>query len=504
MTVADKRIHGAAVDWIVEASEGAASAPGETRLHHLNAAMTRYLETAGVALSIGDQREVLAEALRRCGATPQPGWGDAPATPRAGGTHLQDTADILMEALSERLDYARFAALPADEQRQAVRSLVRDLSVEARLQLNADELGIVLNFAMDDVLGLGPIQPLLEDRSISDIMVNGPDRVYVERDGKVSLSDVRFRDDAHVIKIASRIVGAVGRRIDESQPMIDARLKDGSRVNVVIPPLAIDGPTITIRKFPDRPMRLETLVKMGSLSRKMADFFGLAAELRLNILVSGGTGSGKTTLLNAMSERIPAQERIITLEDAAELQLQKPHIVRFETRPPNVEGKGEITMRTLMRNALRMRPDRIVIGEIRGDEVLDLLQAMNTGHDGSMSTLHANSPREALVRIEGLAALAGTQLSTEAVRAQLSHALHLVVQVARMRDGHRRVISICEVTGAEGGVLTLQEIFGFRVSPHSTRNRVDGQFVCTGYRPKFSARAAEFGLGEDLDDVLKD
>lgn len=285
--------------------------------------------------------------------------------------------------------------------------------------------------------------------------------------------------------------------------MVDARLKDGSRVNVAIPPLSIDGPTITIRKFPAAPVKLDALVAGGSLSAQMAGFLGLAAYLRLNILISGGTGSGKTTLMNAMSQYIPPTERLVTIEDAAELRFQQPHVVRFETRPPNVEGTGEVTMRTLLRNSLRMRPDRIIIGEIRGDEVLDLLQAMNTGHDGSMSTLHANSPREALTRVESMAALAGIDPGTGVVRRQLADAVHLIVQVSRMRDGKRRVTSISEIAGIEGDTITLQDLFTFEPDPNSTRAEVRGVFRGSGYRPKFAKRAAEYGVSEDLDTLLK-
>ena len=295
----------------------------------------------------------------------------------------------------------------------------------------------------------------------------------------------------------------MGRRIDESQPMVDARLADGSRVNIAVPPLSIDGPTITIRKFPSAPVKLEKLVEGGSLSSQMSRFLGLAAFLRLNVLVSGGTGSGKTTLLNAMSGYIPEGERIVTIEDAAELRFQQAHVVRFETRPPNVEGSGEVTMRTLVRNALRMRPDRIIIGEIRGDEVLDLLQAMNTGHDGSMSTLHANSPSEALTRIESMAAMAGFAPGTGVVRRQLADAVHLIVQVSRMRDGKRRVTSISEVSGLAGEVITLQELFAFQVDPSSTRTKVTGNYVYSGYRPAFANRAADYGVLDELDAILR-
>ena len=352
------------------------------------------------------------------------------------------------------------------------------------------------------MMGLGPLEALLADARVTDIMVNGPHQVYVERGGKLELTGVKFRDNAHVQAVATRIVSDVGRRIDEAQPMVDARLKDGSRVNVAIPPLALDGPTITIRKFPSDPVQLDAMVRGGSLSAQMAAFLGLAARLRLNILVSGGTGSGKSTMLNALSRFIPEGERVVTIEDAAELQFQQPHVVRFETRPPNVEGTGEVTMRTLMRNALRMRPDRIIIGEIRGDEVLDLLQAMNTGHDGSMSTLHANSPREALTRVESMAALAGFDISSGVMRRQMADAVHLIVQVSRMRDGTRRVTSISEIAGIEGDTITLQDLFTFEPDESSTRAEVRGHFRFSGYQPRFAHRAAADGLADELDAIL--
>ncbi|WP_341861232.1 CpaF family protein [Gymnodinialimonas sp. 57CJ19] len=411
-------------------------------------------------------------------------------------------ANEITLALSKRMDFAELAVLSRRVQEENIRVAISELSSERKLQLNGTEIADLVGTILSDMLGLGPLEALLADESITDIMVNGPDQVYVERGGKLTLTNVRFRDNAHVLGVATRIVADVGRRIDEAQPMVDARLADGSRVNVAIPPLAIDGPTITIRKFPNRAVKFNALVEGGSLSSQMAGFLGLASLLRLNILISGGTGSGKTTLMNAMSEFIPADERIVTIEDAAELRLQQPHVVRFETRPPSIEGNGEVTTRTLVRNSLRMRPDRIIIGEIRGDEVLDLLQAMNTGHDGSMSTLHANSPREALTRVESMAALAGFAPGGNVVRKQLSDAVHLIVQVSRMRDGRRRITSISEIAGLAGDAITLQEIFHFDVSADSTRDAVQGQFVHTGYRPNFATRAAEYGLGDDLDRIL--
>ena len=440
---------------------------------------------------------------------PLVGPGPGPRPPAPGqvadlpGSDLMAMASQMVAALSEVLDFRDLAGLPRAEQEAAIHEAIRDVSEDRKMHLNGREVADLVQAVLADMLGLGPLERLLADESVTDIMVNGPDQIYIERGGKLELTPVRFRDNEHVTAVASRIVSAVGRRIDEAQPMVDARLKDGSRVNVAVPPLAIDGTTITIRKFPTNPVQLDALVAGGSLSRQMAGFLGLAAYLRLNVLISGGTGAGKTTLMNAMSNYIPAGERLVTIEDAAELRLQKPHVVRFETRPPNVEGTGEITMRTLMRNALRMRPDRIIIGEIRGDEVLDLLQAMNTGHDGSMSTLHANSPREALTRVESMAAFAGFDPSSGVVRRQLTDAVQLIVQVSRMRDGKRRVTSISEVAGMEGDTITLQELFTFDADPNSTRAEVRGEFRYSGYRPKFARRAAEYGVADELDALLR-
>ncbi|MFC6586402.1 CpaF family protein [Sulfitobacter pacificus] len=411
-------------------------------------------------------------------------------------------ANDVVHALLEFLDFSELAAKPRAEQEILIRSGIETVSTDRKLHLNGREIAELVAAVLADMLGLGPLESLLADDRVTDIMVNGPDQIFVERGGKLELTQVRFRDNEHVFTVASRIVAAVGRRIDESQPMVDARLADGSRVNIAVPPLAIDGPTITIRKFPSSPVKLEKLVEGGSLTAQMSRFLALAAYMRLNILVSGGTGSGKTTLMNAMSGFIPEGERIVTIEDAAELRFQQEHVVRFETRPPNVEGTGEVTMRTLVRNALRMRPDRIIIGEVRGDEVLDLLQAMNTGHDGSMSTLHANSPAEALTRVESMAALAGFAPGGGVVRRQLVDAVHLIVQVSRMRDGKRRVTSISELTGLSGDVITLQELFSFQTDPESTRTKVTGKHVYSGYRPGFSSRAADYGVAEELDSIL--
>lgn len=491
-----------------------------------NVAVSVLIERTGQSWPLALQRQMLADVTRafaeETGETDDdtdaapaetfptetlPAAPTAPAAEPAAppsreiSTKILTLSNEVISALSETLDFSELAGQSPEEQERAIRDSIRVLSETRKMHMNGREVADLVRAVLADMLGLGPLEPLLADDRVTDIMVNGPHQVFVERGGKLELTPVRFRDNAHVFAVASRIVGAVGRRIDESQPMVDARLKDGSRVNVAVPPLAIDGPTITIRKFPAAPVKLESLVRGESLSAQMASFLSLAAFLRLNILVSGGTGSGKTTLMNAMSQFIPEGERIVTIEDAAELRFQQPHVVRFETRPPNVEGTGEVTMRTLMRNALRMRPDRIIIGEIRGDEVLDLLQAMNTGHDGSMSTLHANSPREALTRVESMASLAGFVDGT-VVRRQLSDAVHLIIQVSRMRDGRRRITSISEIAGIAGEAITLQELFVFRTDPSSTRKAVKGSFVCSGYRPKFAARAEEYGVGRELEAIL--
>ena len=494
----------------------------------VNVAVSYLVEGSDQVWPLATQREIMQQAEVRLQAEVAPKAADRSvsepenllmpvgpetATPPAAPTvqskkpdearlDMLTLASELMTELSDILDFSDLAGQSTEQQEASIRDGIRSLSEKRKLHLNGQEISELIKAVLADMLGLGPLEMLLKDDSVTDIMVNGPRQVFVERFGKLELTPVRFRDNAHVFGIASRIVAAVGRRIDESQPMVDARLKDGSRVNVAVPPLAIDGPTITIRKFPTAPVQLDRLVAGGSLSNQMAGFLGLAAYLRLNILVSGGTGSGKTTLMNAMSQYIPTGERIVTIEDAAELRFQQPHVVRFETRPPNVEGSGEVTMRTLVRNALRMRPDRIIIGEIRGDEVLDLLQAMNTGHDGSMSTLHANSPREALTRVESMAALAGFAPGTGVVRRQLTDAVHLIVQVSRMRDGKRRITSISEIAGIAGDAITLQELFAFQPDPNSTRTDVKGEFVYTGYRPKFASRAADYGVESDLNAIL--
>ncbi len=352
----------------------------------------------------------------------------------------------------------------------------------------------IITEVIDEVLGYGPIEPLLKDESVTEVMVNGPMQVYVERKGKLVLTDVRFRDDAHVMHVIEKIVSPLGRRIDESSPMVDARLPDGSRVNAIIPPLSLKGPSLTIRKFAKDPFTVDDLVDFGTFTQEMADLLRACVEGKLNIVVSGGTGSGKTTTLNVLSSFIPAEDRIVTIEDAAELQLRQEHVVTLETRPPNIEGKGAVTMRDLVRNSLRMRPDRIVVGEVRSGEALDMLQAMNTGHDGSLTTGHANAPRDMLSRLETMVMMAGMDLPVRAIREQIASAIDLIVQQSRLRDGSRKLTYLTEVQGMEGDVITLQDIFVFDQTGRDENGKVIGRFRPTGIRPKFLEKLATNGI----------
>ena len=402
----------------------------------------------------------------------------------------------------EHMDIAAAAEMPRPAFEAQLAGWVQELLAETKIQLNFVEQRELVASLVADMLGLGPLEPLLADESVSDIMVNGPKQIYVERRGKLELTDVTFRDDQHLMNVCTKIVTRVGRRIDESAPLVDARLPDGSRVNIIIPPLAIDGASISIRKFSKKSITLDTMATNSSISPAMATVLKIAARARLNILVSGGTGSGKTTLLNALSRMIDRAERVVTIEDAAELQLQQPHVVRLETRTANLEGTGEITMRALLKNALRMRPDRIIIGECRGEEALDMLQAMNTGHDGSMSTIHANNPREALTRLENMIGMTGINLSSKAMRTQIASAVHLICQVNRMRDGQRRVTQITEVVGMEGDVVTTQDLFTYQYEGESADGRLRGSFVSSGIRPAFLPRAQYYGLDRTLIEAI--
>ncbi|MBW3660049.1 MAG: CpaF family protein [Gemmatimonadetes bacterium] len=375
-----------------------------------------------------------------------------------------------------------------------IRKVVQDLLARESAPLNFEERESLVEQVLNEIFGLGPLEPLLQDPSVSDILVNTYDRVFIERDGRLQRTDVRFKDNKHLLQVIDRIVSAVGRRIDDSSPMVDARLADGSRVNAIIPPLAVDGPHVSIRKFKTDALSAEDLLRYETLTAAMLELMQGIVKARLNVLISGGTGAGKTTLLNVLSSSIPPDERIVTIEDSAELQLRQPHVVRCETRPPNVEGQGQVTARQLVINALRMRPDRIIVGEVRGSEAVDMLQAMNTGHDGSLTTLHANSPRDALSRLETMISMANLNLPEKAMRQQIAAAIDVVLQVSRLSDGRRKLSSISEIVGMEGDIITMQEIFTFERQGIDEDGRVLGRFKATGIRPRFGERLRTSGI----------
>jgi pilus assembly protein CpaF len=407
---------------------------------------------------------------------------------------FQEIKSRLHRTLINRMDLSKLSSLTPDQVHAEVSRLAENVLAQEAMPLSASERERLVNDVQHELFGLGPLEPLLADPSISDILVNSHNTIYIERGGKLELSDVAFKDDEHLMRVIERIVSTVGRRIDESSPMVDARLQDGSRVNAIIPPLSIDGPILSIRRFGAEPLRMAKLIEYKALTKDIADMLQMCVTARLNTLISGGTGAGKTTLLNALSAYIPEYERIVTIEDSAELQLQQPHVVRLETRPPNIEGKGEVTQRDLVRNALRMRPDRIVIGEVRGGEAIDMLQAMNTGHDGSLTTIHANTPRDALSRLETMVQMTGMRLSERAMRQQVASAIDLVLQVARLSDGTRRVTSISEITGMEGDTITMQEVFQFERTGITAQGEVIGRFRPTGIRPRFAEKLKSCGL----------
>ena len=398
------------------------------------------------------------------------------------------------QKLLDRVDLAAMESLTEDRLKEEIALLIGRLLSEDAVLVNDAERAMLIRDIQHEMLGLGPLEPLLADPTISDILVNSHSQVYVERRGKLESTDVRFADDAHLMKIIDKIVSRVGRRIDESSPMVDARLPDGSRVNAIIPPVALDGPVVSIRRFAVIPLKIEDLLSYKTLTPEMASIVQGLSKAKVNMIISGGTGSGKTTMLNILSGYIPTSERIVTIEDAAELQLQQPHVVRLETRPPNIEGKGEVTQRSLVKNALRMRPDRIILGEVRGAEAVDMLQAMNTGHEGSLATIHANTPRDALSRLENMIGMAGLNLPVKAARQQISSAITAIIQIGRLADGKRKVMSIQEITGMEGEIITMQEVFAFRQTGVAADGSVQGHFSATGVRPKFVDRLRAHGV----------
>ncbi|MDG4895307.1 CpaF family protein [Mesorhizobium sp. WSM4976] len=395
--------------------------------------------------------------------------------------------------LIDRFNLTALENASKDEILNEILPIVREFVRGRNVPLNARELDQLTSDTADEMLGLGPIEPLLKDDSIADILINTHKHVFVERRGVLEETPIRFRDEAHLLRIVNKIVSNIGRRVDESAPMVDARLDDGSRVNIAVRPISVDGPLVSIRKFSKNPYSLERLMAFNSIRQPMIELLRIAVQARKSILVSGGTGSGKTTLLNALSSYIPAKERLVTIEDAAELQLQQPHVGRLETRPPNVEGKGEVRQRELLKNALRMRPDRIIVGEVRGEEAFDMLQAMNTGHEGSMTTIHANTPRDAISRLEQMVGMAGMPMTNDSIRAQIASAIDIIIQTQRLSDGGRRVVSISEITGMEGNVVQLQEIYHFVRRDVASDGSIVGEFRATGVRPRFAAEVATLG-----------
>jgi len=424
------------------------------------------------------------------------------SSPVADLASLSELKDRIRTVLLTRIDPTVAGRIPRAALRVEIAKLVNEIATEERVQLNKLEEMTLAADLSDDMVGLGPLEPFLDDDDITDILANGPLDIYVERNGKLERTGTRFRDAQHLVNIAQRIATGVGRRIDESSPMVDARLADGSRVNIVLPPLVLNGGTISIRKFPKRSLTLDAMVRQENLSAELSRVLQIAARSRINILISGGTGSGKTTLLNAISQYIHSDERVVTVEDAVELRLQQPHVVQMETRPPNIEGVGQVAQRELVRNALRMRPDRIIVGEVRGPEAFDMLQAMNTGHDGSMSTVHANSPRDALYRIENMVMMANLNLPLKAIRMQIASALNLIVHVERMRDGIRRVQSVVEVAGMEGDIITSRELFTFQYHGQQQTGHLEGIYKPARMRPDFISRAERFGLDKELLEAL--
>jgi pilus assembly protein CpaF len=443
----------------------------------------------------------LAESKSINWETPPAARADA-GNGRLSRSKVDQARRTVQPLIMTRIDLAAAVSLPRKELVRQLEGLVAEILAEQRVQLNRPEQDDLVYQIVNDMMGLGPLEPLLEDESVTDIMINGPKQIYIEKRGKLELTSVTFEDNTHLLNICNRIVSRIGRRVDESSPICDARLLDGSRVNIIIPPLAIDGASVSIRKFGKRQIGFDQMAQQGNISSAMATVLRIAARCRLNIIISGGTGSGKTTMLNALSGMIENGERVVTIEDAAELRLQQPHVVRLETRPANLEGNGEVSMRDLVKNALRMRPDRIILGEVRGGEAIDLLQAMNTGHDGSMGTLHANRPREALTRLENMVTMGVASLPPKAIRTQIAGSLQMIVQISRMRDGVRRVTHITEVMGMEGEVVITQDLFTYEFKGEAADGRLAGAFKSSGLRPHFLPRAAYYGLDRVLMEAM--
>jgi pilus assembly protein CpaF len=441
----------------------------------------------------------------------QPGGPNAPAGGGSTGVPnrpsqlsqnvvaLNELKFTLHQRLIEELDPNKLEGLGKEKARDAVEQAARTLIAQEMPGIVGTTRDELVSAVADEVLGFGPIEPLLRDQSISEVMVNHPDTIFYEKEGRLYLSSVRFRDDQHIMRIVERIVAPLGRRVDESSPMVDARLPDGSRVNIIIPPVAPKSPTVTIRKFRTDKMTINDLVATGALTNELGEFFRACVQAKLNVLISGGTGSGKTTMLNALSSFIPDTERIVTIEDPTELQLQQGHVVTLEARPPSLEGRGEVTQRDLVRNSLRMRPDRIIVGEVRGPEAFDMLQAMNTGHEGSLGTVHANSPRDALSRIENMVMMAGFELPVKAIREQMQSAIHVIIQIARFPDGTRKVTAVAEVSGMEGQVVTMQDLFRFEQTGVDTDGRILGELRTTGIRPRFAEKFEVSGIHLPMD-----
>lgn len=464
--------------------------------------MSRFGSSAALQKTPEMPEALTPKAEVRAEAQAQP---DISKTPERGFDMLDAKLRVHAKLIDE-LDLSVLDQMDDEAMRMQVRKVIADIVSKDGMALSAAEEISFADAVIDEMTGLGPIEPLLKDESIADILINGCNQVYIERGGELQLAPVRFADNEHLLRIVQRIVAAVGRRVDESQPLVDARLLDGSRVNAAISPIAIDGPLVSIRKFSKSPLTMDRLVGYGAIPKPVADFILAAVSCRASTVISGGTGSGKTTLLNALSAAISPKERLITIEDAAELQLQQPHVARMETRPPNIEGKGEIRQRELVKNALRMRPDRVILGEVRGEEAFDMLQAMNTGHEGSMATIHANNPRDALTRLEQMVMMGGMKISENAIRGQIASAVQFVVQASRLSDGSRKVMSIAEITGMEGDVVQMQEIFKFERTGTDADGKVEGRFIATGLRPQFIDEMERRGvhMPEGVFDPMKD